>query len=175
MDTRDAHVRRVTGIGDGDVLARLARLQAGDIAALLGRRTIDVQVEMTAHAECHRTLRGLEVLGHVGVHIVLAIEHAVLLDIAVRGQAGKHDGLDSSLVRHGQSARKAQAHRAGVRVRVGAELKLAAAEHLRVQRGQLGMDLQTDDCLPILQNLFKFTHYSITFPSAKFGATGALP
>ena len=149
VDARDAHVRRVTGVGDGDVLARLARLQAGDIAAFLGRRTIDVQIKMAAHAERHRALRGLEVLGHIRVHVVLAVEHAVLLDVAVRGQTGKHDGLDSGLVRHGQSARKAQTHRAGVRVRIGAELKLAAAEHLRVQRGQLGMDLQTDNRLPI--------------------------
>ena len=37
------------------------------------------------------------------------------------------------------------------------------------------MDLQADDRLPILQYLFKLTHYSTTFPSAKFGATGALP
>ena len=175
MDARDAHVRRVAGIGDGDVLARLARLQAGDVAALFGCRAVNVQIKMAAHAERHRTLRGLEVLGHVRVHVVLAVEHAVLLDVAVRGQASKHDGLNSGLVRHGQSARKAQAHRAGVRVRVGAELKLAAAEHLRVQRGQLGMDLQADDRFPILQHFFELTHYSTTFPSAKFGATGALP
>ena len=154
VDARDAHVRRVARFRNGNVLARLPRLQAGDVAALFRCRTIDVQVKMTAHAKRHRALRGLEVLGHVGVHVVLAIEHAVLLDVAVRGQASKHDRLDSGLVRHGQRAGQAQAHRARMRVRIGAELQLAATEHLRVQRGQLSMDFQADNRFPILQHLF---------------------
>lgn len=42
---------------------------------------------MPAHAECDRTLRDLEVLRHIGIHIVLAVEHRALLDVAIRGQA----------------------------------------------------------------------------------------
>ena len=38
------------------------------------------------------------------------------------------------------------------------DFELATAEHLRVQRSKLGMDLQADDGFPILQNLFELLH-----------------
>ena len=104
---------------------------------------------MAAHAERHGALRGLEVLRHIGIHVVLAVEHRMLLDVAVGGQAGEHNALDGGLVGHGQRARQAQANGAGVRVGVGAEFELATAEHLSVERSQLGMNLQADDGLPI--------------------------
>ena len=130
-------------------------------------RAVHVEVQVPAHAEGHRALRGLVVLRHVGVHVGLAVEHRVLLDVAVRGQARQHDGLDGRAVRHGQRAGKPQAHGARVRVRLGAELQLAAAEHLGVERGELGMDLEADDGLPVLQHLFELAHgYSPAFPSA---------
>ena len=158
MDARDAHVRRVAGVGHGDVLVSVACAKARDVGAFLRRRAVDVEVEMTAHAECYGALRGLEVLRHVGVHVVLAVEHGVLLDVAVRGEAREHDRLDGGLVRHGKGAGQAQAHGAGVRVGCGAELQLAAAEHLRGKGGELGVDFQADDRFPILQYLLELLH-----------------
>ena len=158
VDARDAHVRRVASVGHGDVLVGVARAKPRDVDALLRRRAVDVEIEMAAHAECHGALRGLEVLRHVGVHVVLAVEHGVLLDVAVRGEACEHDRLDGGLVRHGKGAGQAQAHGAGVRVGRGAELQLAAAEHLRGEGGELGVDFQADDRFPILQYLLELLH-----------------
>ena len=158
VDARDAHVRRVAGVGHGNVLVSVARAKARDVGALLRRRAVDVEVEMAAHAECHGALRGLEVLCHVGVHVVLAVEHGVLLDVAVRGEAREHDRLDCRLVRHGKGAGQAQAHGAGVRVGRGAEFQLAAAEHLSGEGGELGVDFQADDRFPILQYLLELLH-----------------
>ena len=64
----------------------------------------------------------------------------------------------AALVRHGQRARQAQAHGTRVRVGLGAELQLAAAEHLGLERGELGVDLEADDGLPVLQHLFELPH-----------------
>ena len=47
------------------------------------------KIEVAAHAERNRALRGLEVLRHIGIHVVLAVEHRALLDIAVGGKAGQ--------------------------------------------------------------------------------------
>ena len=57
---------------------------------------------------------------------------------------------------------KAETHRAGMGVGLGAEFKLAAAEHLGVQRGELGMNLEADDGLPVFQNLFESLHSLFT-------------
>ena len=105
---------------------------------------------MAVHAKCDGALGGLEVLGHIGIEIVLAIEHRVLLDLAVGRQARLDDGLDRALVWHGQGAGKAQADRAYVGIGLVIMAELAAAEHLGIERGELGMDLQADDGLPIL-------------------------
>ena len=158
VDARDAHVRGVALGRAHDVAKRLALRKRRRVHALARRRAVHRKVEVPAHAERHRPLRGLEVLRHVGVHVVLAVEHAAALDVAVRGEARQHDGLDGRLVRHGQGTRKPQAHGAGVRVRRRAELQLAAAEHLRLERRQLRVDLQADDGLPIPQHLFEHAH-----------------
>ena len=173
VDARDAHVCHVAVLGARDVgrggagRARLAGLEIAQVDALLGARAVDLQIQMAAHAKRDGALGGLEVLGHVGVHVVLAVEHRMLLDVAVGGQAREHDRLDGGLVGHRQRAGQPQAHRAGVGVGSCAELQLAAAEHLGLERGQLGVDLQADDRLPILQDLFELLHgYSPAFPPA---------
>ena len=158
MDARDAHVRHVAVFGRGDVALALARLQTIKVDALFRAGAVNLKVEVAAHAERHGALRGLEVLRHIGIHIVLAVEHRMLLDIAVGGQTGEHNALDSGLVRHGKRARQAQANGTRMRIGVGAEFELATAEHLRVQRGELSMDFQADDGFPILQNLFELLH-----------------
>ena len=162
--------------GRGICVALLARLQIAQVDAFFGGSAVNVQIQMAAHAEGNGALRGLEVLGHVGVHIVLAVEHGALFDVAVGGQASQHDRLDGGLVRHRQRTGQAQAYRAGMGVGLGAEFQLAAAEHLGFEGGELGMDLQADNRFPIFEYLFELLHgYSPSFPSANAGATGAAP
>ena len=40
-------------------------------------------------------------------NVVLTVEHGVLLDVAVSGEACEHDRLDGGLVRHGKGAGQA--------------------------------------------------------------------
>ena len=164
MDARDAHMRHITVFGARDVgdsgsrLACLARLEVAETDALLRSRAVHLQIQMPTHAERDGTLRGLEVLRHVGVHVVLTVEHRVLFDVAIRRQTRQHDGFDGGFVGHRQSAGQTQTHRTRMSVGSGAEFQLAAAEHLGGERGQLGVDLQTDDSFPILQHLFELLH-----------------
>ena len=96
---------------------------------------VHLQIEPAAHAKRLGALRGLEILGHIRVHVAFAVEHRVLFDVAVGREARQHDVLDSRLVRHGKRARHPQAHGAGVRVGFGAEFQLAATKHLRRKLG----------------------------------------
>ena len=182
MDTLNAHMGNVAVFGTGNVCgsgafsALLARLQVGQIDALLSGSAVNVQIQMAAHAEGNRALRGLEVLGHIGIHVVLAVEHRALLDIAVGGKASQHDRFDCRLVRHWQSTGQAETYRAGMRVGLSAKFELAATEHLGFERGELGVDFQADNRFPIFEYLFELLHgYSPSFPSANAGATGAAP
>ena len=141
-------------------VAELCRTRAGKLLALLGGIAHDLQVEAAVHAESHRALGGLEVLGHVRVEVVLAVEHAALHNLAAGGQAGQHDALDGGLVRRWQRSGHAQADRADVGVWLGAKLHGAGAEHLGVEGGKLGMDFQADDGLPIPQYGLQLFHSS---------------
>ena len=141
------------------------------VRALLGALARDLKVKVAVHAEGDGTLRGLEVLGHVGIEVVLAVEHGVLLDLAVGCQARHDDGLDGTAVGHGQRTGHAQADGAHVgvgRVVVG---EAAVAEHLGVQSRELGVDLQADDGLPVLQDLLELLHWSSPPFPANAGAT----
>ena len=117
---------------------------------------------MPAHAECDRTLRDLEVLRHIGIHIVLAVEHRTLLDVAIRSQARQHDRFDRRLVGHGQRTRESEANRTGMRIRGSSEFELATAEHLGLERGQFSMNLKTDDRFPIFEYFFELLHELLT-------------
>ena len=81
---------------------------------------------------------------------MLAIEHRVLLDLAVCGKTSLDDALDCLLVRHRQGTGQTQANRAHVGVWLVIMAQLAVAKHLSIKRGELGVDLETDHGLPIL-------------------------
>ena len=171
-----AHGRRhgrgqALGVGRSARQALSLGLTKRAVGALGGTATGHVQVQVTVHGKSDRTLRGLEVLGHVGVEVVLAVEHRVTLDLAVGGETRFDDALDGALVGHRQGAGQAQAHRAHVGVGLVIVAELAVAEHLGIERGELGMDLQADHGLPILQDLGKLLHYSSPPFPAKSGAT----
>ena len=171
-----AHGRRhgrgqALGVGRGARQALGLGLTKRAVGALGGAATGHVQVQVTVHGKGDRTLRGLEVLGHIGIEVVLAVEHRVALDLAVGGQTRLDDALDGALVGHRQGAGQAQAHRAHVGVGLVIVAELAVAEHLGIECGELGMDLQADHGLPILQDLGKLLHYSSPPFPAKSGAT----
>ncbi len=150
VDARDADMR---GVG-----AILGTLDLAVVKALLGTVGTDLDIEPATHAEGDGALRGLEVLGHVRIEIVLTVEHRVLHDLAVGGQTSQNDGLNGRAVGHGQSTGHAQAHRAHVGVGLVVVRKAAAAEHLGVERGELGVDLEADDRLPVLENVSDVPH-----------------
>ena len=141
-----AHGRR-HGRGQALGVGRSARQALGlglakrAVGALGGTATGHVQVQMTVHGKGDRTLRGLEVLGHIGIEVVFAVEHRVALNLAVGGETGLDDALDCLLVGHRQGAGQAQAHRTHVGVGLVIVAELAAAEHLGIECGELGMDL----------------------------------
>ena len=141
-----AHGRR-HGRGQALGVGRSARQALGlglakcAVGALGGAATGHVKIQVTVHGKGDRTLRGLEVLGHVGIEVVLAIEHRVALDLAVGGETCLDDTLDGALVGHRQGAGQAQAHRAHVGVGLVIVAELAVAEHLGIECGELGMDL----------------------------------
>src|SRR5581483_648792 len=85
-------------------------------------------------------------LGQVGVKIILAREHDLARDLAVRRQSGPDRELDDFFVEHRQDAGKAGAHRAGVVIGRRAEAGRAAAEDFRLGEN-LGVDFQADDGL----------------------------
>ena len=86
-------------------------------------------------------------LRHVGVEVVLAVEHA-RLDRAVERQADAHRQLDGLPVEHRQRAGQAERHRVDVGVRLVAEAVRAGREQLR-RRRQLDVHLEADDELPV--------------------------
>ena len=171
-----AHGRRhgrgqTLGVGRGARQALGLGLAKCAVGALGGTATGHVQVQVTVHGKGDRTLRGLKVLGHVRIKVVLAVEHRVALDLAVGGETCLDDALDGALVGHRQRTGQAQAHRAHVGVGLVIVAELAVAEHLGIECGELGMDLQADHGLPILQDLGKLLHYSSPPFPAKAGAT----
>ncbi len=107
---------QLLGVGRGARQALGLGLAKRAVGALGGTATGHVQVQVTVHGKGDRTLRGLEVLGHVGIEVVLAVEHRVALDLAISRETGLDDTLDGALVGHRQGAGQAQAHRAHVGV-----------------------------------------------------------
>ena len=112
---------------------------------------VDLDVEVALDAQRLVVLRDLEVLRHVRVEVVLAREAAPRRDRAVQRQADLDRRLDRRLVDDRQRAGQAQADRAGVRVRLGAELGRAAAEHLR-RGAEFDVRLEADDRLVLGQH-----------------------
>ncbi len=98
-------------------------------------------------AERRVVLGDLVALGQVGIEVVLAVEDRVRRDLAAEREAELHGPVHGLAVEHGQRAGMREADRAGARVRLGAPLVRAAAEHLRA-RLQLHVDLEADDGFP---------------------------
>ena len=94
------------------------------------RLSIYVDVHVALEADRLVVLRRLEVLGHVRVEVVLPREPAPLRNFAVQRQPDPDRRLDRLAVDDRHRAGQAQAGRADLGVRVGAELRRAAAEHL---------------------------------------------
>ncbi len=133
-----AQVRRLAGV--------LLHVGALDLDperqdALVG---LDVDVEPAVEADRLVVLRRLEVLRHVRVEVVLPREAAPLGDLAVQRQPDPHRRLHRRAVERGQRARQPQAGRAGLRVGRRAELRGAAAEHLR-GGAELDVHLEAED------------------------------
>src|SRR5437588_661643 len=89
-------------------------------------------------------------LWEVGIEVVLAVKDRALGQVRAERQADHEAEMDGALVRDRQAARKPQADRACVRVRLLAEGQLAAAEHLG-RRSQLYMDLEPNHRLELLR------------------------
>ena len=100
------------------------------------------QVEPAVHVERNVVLADLVRLRHVGIEVVLAVEHA-RLDAAVEGQPDAHRQLDGAAVEHGQRPRQAERHRVDVGVGLVPEAVGAGGEELRLRR-QLDVDLQAE-------------------------------
>jgi hypothetical protein len=111
------------------------------VCAVVG---LDLDVEPAVEGDRLVVLRGLEVLRHVRVEVVLPREPAPLGDLAVQRQADADGRLDAFRVEHRQRAGQAQADRADLGVGLGAELRRAAAEHLR-GGAELDVHLEADD------------------------------
>jgi hypothetical protein len=119
---------------------------------------VDLDVEVTAHADREVVLADLEVLRHVGIEVVLPVEQRVRRDLTVEREPDPDDELDRPLVRDGKRAGQAETHGTDVRVRRRAEAVAAAAEHLR-RRRELDVTLQADDGLVV-------GHDALSLPTA---------
>lgn len=117
--------------------------------ANVARRSIGVMPHGDAAVRGERPieLRDLVALGQVGVEVVLAGEHRLVVHRASQRERGAGGEGDGARVEHGQCARQAEAQRAGVRVRRFTERGRAAAEDLAAGL-ELAVDLEADDEFP---------------------------
>ena len=130
-----------------DELARiLFHVDAQDADALRAALRFNIDVAVLGNRQI--VLRSLEVLRQIGIVVVLSVEFAVLVNRAVERKTRFDGKLDNALVEHGQDAGQPQANGADMRILLGAELRGAAAENLRV-RLELAVNLKTDDCFVI--------------------------
>src|SRR5439155_10946150 len=128
-----------------DGLARvLLQMHAGDPDAPSLAVDLDVQVAIDAQGQV--VLGDLEVLRHVRIEVVFAVEQRMGGDPAVQGEADPDRVLDGPLVGDWEGSRVPEANRADVRVGGRPEVVQAAAEHLR-SGGELDVALQADDGL----------------------------
>ena len=124
--------------GEPDFLSR-----GGDVFLDILRIGRVVKGYCPPQAERLVVLGNLIVFRHVGVVVVLAVELADLGNLAAEHQTGAGGEAQRLSVHDGQRARKAQARGAGMNVRLGAILDLAAAKHLAPSL-ELGVDFKAD-------------------------------
>ena len=151
LDQRDAGavvvdervLRTVDAAGRATDVQRLAGVLLHVRALDLDAEGLAVHLDVGPALEGDRlvVLGGLEVLRHVRVEVVLPREPAPLRDLAVQREADPDRRLHRLAVDHRHRAGQAQAGRAGLGVRLAAEGRRAAAEHLGV-RVQLDVDLE---------------------------------
>ena len=136
-------VRTVDAAGGAADVQRLAGvlLHVGALDLDPEGLAVDIDVGPALEGDRLVVLGGLEVLRHVRVEVVLPREPAPLRDLAVQRQADPDRRLHRLAVDHRHRARQAQAGRAGLGVRLAAEGRRAAAEHLGVGV-QLDVDLE---------------------------------
>ncbi len=139
---------RVRGVVDASAPAHVHGL-AGVLFEVRAHdpHTLAVDVEVPGDTDRLVVLRRLVVLWHVGVEVVLPMEHRLRRHAEVECLTDPQRELDGLLVEHGQRARKAQAHGADERVRICSERVGAAAEELR-RGGELDVHLEADHDLP---------------------------
>ena len=163
LDQRDAGPvvvdERVVGAVDPTAGAHVGGL-AG---VLLHVCALDLDADgLAAHLHIHEALErdrlvvlaGLEVLRHVRVEVVLPREPAPLRDLAVERQPDPDRRLHGLAVDDRHRAGEPEAHRADRRVRLLAERRRAAAEHLG--RGvELDVDLEPEGRVVALEHLLE--------------------
>src|SRR5262249_24850247 len=93
-------------------------------------------------------LADLVALRQIGIEIVLPVKHRFEIDLGLEPKPGAHRLLDAFLVDHRQHARHRGVDQRHVRIGLAAEFGRGAGEQLRL-RGDLGVDLETDDDLPV--------------------------
>ena len=102
-----------------------------------------VDLHPTLDADRRVVLADLVVLRHVRVEVVLPVEDRLRWHVEVHRFPESQRELHHPAVQHRQRARKTEADRADVRVRLGPELVRAAAEELG-RRRQLDVHLEPD-------------------------------
>ena len=143
---RAADVQRLAG-----VLLHVGALDV-DAHGLRPVGALDDDVGPALEGDRLVVLRRLEVLRHVRVEVVLPGEPAPLRDLAVERQPDPDRRLHRDRVDDGHRPGQPQAGRAGLGVGLGAELRRAAAEHLRVGV-QLDVHLEPEGRVEALQRL----------------------
>ena len=98
-------------------------------------------------------LADLIALRQVGIEIVLAVEHRPQIDLGLQPEPGADRLPDALLVDHRQHAGHRRVDQRHVGVRLAAESGRRAGEQLRL-RGDLGVNLQTDDHFPVAGRAF---------------------
>ena len=135
--------------GLGHVLLEVDAVEAdlfsgiGDLFPVVGGVAVLVKRDLAAEAERQFHLRGLIVLRHVRIEVVLAVPLRDFRGRAMDHQSGDERLLDRRAVEHRQRAGQAEADRACVGVRLVAKRGAAGAEHLG-GRFDLAVDFETD-------------------------------
>ena len=128
-------------------------VNAGQVDAALF--AVDFDIHVAALADGQVKLGRLEVFRQIRIIVVFAVKFAVRQNVAVQCQPCFDGKVEHFLIEDRQHAGQAQADRADVGIRFGAEFSAAAAENLCL-RFQFDVDFQAD-------NGFVF-HYNSTSP-----------
>ena len=107
--------------------------------------------DLSALNDGNLVLADLIALRQVGIEVVLAREHAPLVDRSAHGQAEADGALDRAFVQHRQHARQGDVDRRGLAVRRRTEGGRGCRKDLRCGR-KLRVGFQPDDGFPFHSN-----------------------